>query len=41
MKIMVTDERGYIGSVLVPILKEKGYKVVGYDSEIFKLMEHL
>jgi nucleoside-diphosphate-sugar epimerase len=32
MKIMVTGERGYIGAVLVPMLKEKGYDVVGYDS---------
>ena len=35
MKVMVTGERGYIGSVLVPILKEKGYEVVGYDSGYF------
>ncbi|HIF19762.1 MAG TPA: NAD(P)-dependent oxidoreductase, partial [Gammaproteobacteria bacterium] len=35
MKIMVTGERGYIGAVLVPMLKEKGYKVVGYDSGYF------
>jgi len=35
MKIMVTGERGYIGSVLVPILIEKGYEVVGYDSGYF------
>ena len=32
---MVTGERGYIGSVLVPLLKDKGYKVVGYDSGYF------
>lgn len=32
---MVTGERGYIGAVLVPILKEKGYEVVGYDSGFF------
>ena len=32
---MVTGERGYIGSVLVPILIEKGYEVVGYDSGYF------
>ena len=36
MRIMVTGDRGYIGSVLVPILKEKGYEVVGYDAGYFK-----
>lgn len=35
MKIMVTGERGYIGSVLVPMLKKKGHDVVGYDSGFF------
>jgi len=33
---MVTGDRGYIGSVLVPILKEKNYEVVGYDAGYFK-----
>ena len=33
---MVTGDRGYIGSVLVPILKEKGYEVMGYDAGYFK-----
>ena len=39
---MVTGERGYIGAVLVPTLKEKGYDVVGYDSGYFSenLLEH-
>jgi nucleoside-diphosphate-sugar epimerase len=42
MKIMVTGDRGYIGAVLVPTLKEKGYDVVGYDSGYFSenLLEH-
>ena len=35
MKIMVTGDRGYIGTVLVPILKGKGHEVVGYDSGYF------
>ena len=34
MKIMVTGDQGYIGSVLVPTLLEKGYDVVGFDSVI-------
>jgi len=35
MKIMVTGDQGYIGSVLVPTLLEKGYEVIGYDSGYF------
>ena len=35
MNILVTGDRGYIGSVLVPMLVEKGYSVVGYDSGFF------
>jgi nucleoside-diphosphate-sugar epimerase len=31
MKVLVTGNEGYIGSVLVPILLEKGYEVVGFD----------
>ena len=28
MKLLVTGDRGYIGSVLVEILKNKGYEVI-------------
>jgi nucleoside-diphosphate-sugar epimerase len=31
MKVLVTGNEGYIGSVLVPILLDKGFEVVGYD----------
>lgn len=31
MKVLVTGNRGYIGSVLVPELQKRGYTVVGYD----------
>ena len=36
MKILVTGDRGYIGSVLVSILKEKDYEVVGLDVGFFE-----
>jgi nucleoside-diphosphate-sugar epimerase len=35
MKILVTGDRGYIGSVLVKILENKGYSIVGYDCGFF------
>ena len=35
MRVMVTGDQGYIGSVLVPILLDKKYTVVGYDSGYF------
>ena len=35
MKIMVTGDRGYIGSILAPILINKKYRVIGYDSGYF------
>ena len=31
MKVLVTGNQGYIGSVLVPLLIDKGYEVIGYD----------
>jgi nucleoside-diphosphate-sugar epimerase len=30
-KILVTGDKGYIGSVLAPLLAERGYRVVGLD----------
>ncbi len=35
MKVLVTGHRGYIGTVLMPLLEEKGYEVVGLDNELF------
>ncbi|MHA2292526.1 MAG: NAD-dependent epimerase/dehydratase family protein [Candidatus Hodarchaeales archaeon] len=35
-KILVTGALGYIGSVLLPYLNERGYKTVGYDTGFFK-----
>ena len=31
MKILVTGNQGYIGSVLTPLLQDQGHHVVGYD----------
>jgi nucleoside-diphosphate-sugar epimerase len=36
MKVLVTGNQGYIGSVLVDVLLEKGYEVVGYDVGYYK-----
>lgn len=32
MRVLVTGNRGYIGSVLVPTLRARGHTVVGYDT---------
>ena len=36
MKLLVTGSHGYIGSVLVPMLLEKGYDVTGLDSDLYE-----
>lgn len=35
-KVLVTGDRGYIGSVLVPQLLTQGYSVVGLDTDYYK-----
>jgi len=35
MRVLVTGHRGYIGSVMVPILQAEGFKVLGLDNDLF------
>ena len=36
MRVLVTGHRGYIGTVMVPVLLEAGHEVVGYDSDLYE-----
>ncbi len=36
MKVLVTGHKGYIGTILVPMLLEKGHEVHGIDSDLFR-----
>jgi nucleoside-diphosphate-sugar epimerase len=36
LKVLVTGHDGYIGAVMVPILKAAGHEVVGLDSRLFR-----
>ncbi len=36
MRVLVTGHDGYIGTVLVPMLQERGHHVVGMDSMLFE-----
>ncbi len=36
MKILLTGNMGYIGTILAPMLIEEGYDVVGYDSDLYR-----
>ena len=35
MRVLVTGHKGYIGAVLVPLLLQEGYDVVGLDTDFF------
>jgi len=36
MKVLVTGNLGYIGTVLTPMLVEEGFEVVGLDSDLYR-----
>lgn len=35
MKVLLTGHKGYIGTVMVPLLKAEGHEIVGLDSDLF------
>ncbi|NES23472.1 MAG: SDR family oxidoreductase [Symploca sp. SIO3E6] len=35
MRVLVTGHKGYIGTVLVPMLLAQGHEVVGFDSDLY------
>ena len=36
MRVLVTGHQGYIGTVMVPILRTAGHEVMGYDSDLYQ-----
>ena len=36
MRVLVTGHKGYIGTVMVPMLLGAGHEVVGVDSDLFR-----
>lgn len=36
MKVLLTGHKGYIGTVLVPMLLDKGHEVMGIDSDLYQ-----
>jgi len=35
MRVLVTGHKGYIGTIMVPMLQAEGYEVVGLDNDLF------
>ena len=36
MRVLVTGHKGYIGTVMVPMLQQHGHTVVGIDSDLYR-----
>jgi nucleoside-diphosphate-sugar epimerase len=36
VKVLVTGHKGYIGTVLVPMLQAEGHEVVGMDNDLYQ-----
>jgi nucleoside-diphosphate-sugar epimerase len=36
MRVLVTGHKGYIGTIMTPLLLEAGHEVVGYDSDLYR-----
>jgi len=36
MRVLATGHKGYIGSVMVPILQEGGFEVLRLDNDLFE-----
>lgn len=36
MRVLVTGNKGYIGTVMVPMLQDAGHEVVGVDSDLYR-----
>ncbi len=36
MRVLVTGHLGYIGTVLVPMLLQRGHEVTGFDSDLYR-----
>src|SRR5659263_685694 len=36
MRVLVTGHNGYVGTIMVPMLEEAGYDIVGLDSNLYE-----
>ncbi len=36
MRVLVTGHKGYIGTVMVPMLRKAGHDIVGQESDLYR-----